>query len=86
MATTSVRKLRHKAAPTAKPSRAPQPQSPATSAPFLTRHEVAALTGVNVQLIDAAIRAGDLHASKIGKRRVLITRAAVDAWIAGARM
>ena len=60
----------------------PTTAAPHPDAKFLSRRQVADRTGLNLELIDRAIHAGDLTASKVG-RRVLIGVAAVDAWIAG---
>lgn len=64
----------------------PKPQQqPHPDALFFSRRQVAERTGLNLELIDRAIRSGDLTASKIG-RRVLIASAAVDQWIQGQRI
>ncbi len=78
-------KRRHHSSTTAtKPK--PQPPAPTADALFISRHQAAALTGLNLQLIDAAIRTGQLPASKIGKRRIVIERAEFVQWVRGQRV
>ena len=64
---------------------APAP-APTADALFISRHQAAALAGLNLQLIDAAIRGGHLPASKIGKRRIVIERAEFVQWVRGQRV
>jgi excisionase family DNA binding protein len=48
---------------------------------ILSRREAAVYARVGLSLVDEAIRCNDLRTIKKG-RRVLITRAALDAWLA----
>jgi hypothetical protein len=67
MSGTTTRKP---ASRTPKPqSTAPQQPAPATTG-FLSRKEAAVFTGLNVQIIDAAIKRGELRAYRVRGRDV----------------
>lgn len=47
----------------------------------LSAREVAELLGVNIQAVYEAARKGDIPHRRIGKKRLLFSRAAVMAWV-----
>ncbi len=47
------------------------------------RPEAARYLGISLTLLDELVRSGKLPARTAGKRRVVISRAACDAWLNG---
>ena len=53
--------------------------------PVITVEQAAEFLGVDVKTVYSAIRAGDLPAGKLGRRRVLILRDALLEWLRSER-
>ena len=64
------------------------PMEAATSLDFVprmafNRREAAKYLGLSLTLLDDLLRTGELKSRAGGKRRVVISRAACDAWLSG---
>lgn len=66
------------------PSDSSQVAPPATEGDVLTVDQVARWLGVNRKTVYAAATCGQLPSGRIG-RRVLLSRSAIEAWLAGRR-
>jgi excisionase family DNA binding protein len=58
-----------------------KPVIPPTSDGYLSRHQVAAYTSLNIQTVDKHKNEGKLRFSRVG-RRILFRRQDVDQWLA----
>lgn len=53
---------------------------------YFTPREVAEMTGRSRRFITRQVEAGNLRASKVGSRTILISRAALDDWLTAGQL